>query len=187
VALSRPDTFGQPVDRRTEAEGGLAGPVRQGGAIDGHALAGHDLRLPVERRIFEGRLELVGRLLLGAPAEPGPAQLGDQVLEAGDPLGRRLGSEAGRALGRHDGGNLSLHGVAPFGRKPVETRGAEGGRRHARRLSGRAVPSSGTEPREAREVRRACRRRPHPPRPRPPRHRPPPVPSGERRLVELSP
>ena len=40
--------LGHPVDDGAQVEGGAAGPVRQGGAVDGHALAGHDLCLPIQ-------------------------------------------------------------------------------------------------------------------------------------------
>ena len=105
---------------------------------------------------LEGALEPGGRQLLGASAEPRPTQFGDQMLEPRDPLGQCLGANAGLALGRHRGGNPGLHGVAPLGRKPVETRGVEGGRRHAEKLSDRAVPAYETGRREARVIRPAA-------------------------------
>lgn len=46
------DMPGHPIDDGAQVEGGAAGPVRQGGAIDGRALAGHDLRLPVQGQMI---------------------------------------------------------------------------------------------------------------------------------------
>jgi hypothetical protein len=43
---------GHPIDDGAQVEGGAAGPVRQGGATCGHALAGHDLRLSIQGQMI---------------------------------------------------------------------------------------------------------------------------------------
>ena len=74
------------------------------------------------------------------------------MLEAGHPLGQCLGAQTSFAFGIHHRGDLSLHGVAQLGRKPVEKRGVEGGRRHAGSLPDKAGAPKGMRSLRARVI-----------------------------------